>query len=147
MIRGVSLPARWLRLDSGGRALLLEALFALLAARLAVLLLPFRRVARLASRRPNGPVREASAEEIARLRWAIRAVARRVPFRALCLEQGLAAQAMLRRRGIAATLHYGVGKPQGEAFLAHAWVRAGTQDVIGTEGCDRFAVLAVFPEP
>ncbi len=147
MTRPASLPARWRRLGPQGRALLREALLALVGARLAILLLPFRRVAGRASRPPKGVVRHGTPEEIGALRWAIRAVARRAPFRALCFEQGLAAQAMLRRRGIASTLYYGVGKPGGGAFAAHVWVRAGSEDVIGTEGCERFSVVAVFPEP
>ncbi len=38
-------------------------------------------------------------------------VARRLPFEALCLPQAMAAQWMLRRRGVSAHLWIGVGRP------------------------------------
>ena len=48
---------------------------------------------------------EGEADPIRReVSWAVAAAARRVPWRAKCLEQGLAAQAMLRLRGLASVL-------------------------------------------
>ena len=72
------------------------------------------------------------------------ASARRVPWRAKCIEQGFAAHWMLRRRAVNAVLHYGVAKRDGR-LLAHVWVRAGSNDVIGCENSSEFAEVAQFP--
>ncbi|MEO8113933.1 MAG: lasso peptide biosynthesis B2 protein, partial [Phenylobacterium sp.] len=82
-----------------------------------------------------------------RVRWAIVAVARRLPWRALCFEQGLAAHWMLRRRGTPATLHYGVAGSAEAGLKAHVWVRDGQRAIVGCELADRFTELAVFPDP
>lgn len=117
-------------------------------ARLALVTLPFRHVVRLAATRPATlPAGDPQAQIIGRTRWAVRAVARRVPFRAMCLEQGLTARVLLRRRGVATTLHYGVAKDRDGRLSAHLWVRAGALDVIGTENADQFTLVATFPPP
>lgn len=79
------------------------------------------------------------------IRWAIVACARRVPWRALCFEQGLAAQFMLRRRGIASVLYYGAAPDTKQGLSAHVWVRDGNVDVVGCEVASAYAVLATFP--
>lgn len=143
--RRLSLPARWRRLNWRDRTLLAEALLLLSCARLAIVLLPFRKVTRFASTRPSRELPDDAQVQIRRVRWAIRAVARRVPFRAMCLEQGLTARAMLHRRGVPTTLYYGVAKDEGGHLIAHLWARWGSTDVIGTEALERFTLLATFP--
>ena len=137
---------RRLRAKSWGeRALLAEALVALGVASLMLAVIPFRRVMALvrpAAARPTAAAEEARV--IALVRAAIMACARRVPWRALCLEQALASQWMLRRRRIAATVHYGVGRAD-DRLQAHAWVRTSRFDVIGCENAGEFAELARFP--
>ena len=139
--------ARWRRLSWAERRLLPEAVLALAVSALMVALLPFRRVA--ASVRPlREPAADQEAEALLarRVAWAVAASARRVPWRAKCLEQGIAAHWMLRRRRVGATLHYGVAqRPHG--LLAHAWVRAGAIDVVGCENAGDFTELARFPGP
>jgi hypothetical protein len=68
-----------------------------------------------------------------------------VPWRALCFQQGLAAQLMLRRRGIPSVLYYGAAQEDRTGLCAHVWVRDGEIDVIGGEIAHRFAILATFP--
>ncbi len=63
--------------------------------------------------------------------WAIGAVAPWLPFRTLCLQQAIAARAMLERRGIDSVLHLGVRDPTGTALEAHAWPDAGGLNVTG----------------
>jgi Transglutaminase-like superfamily len=129
------------------RFFLLEAVLWLAVARFAVAVLPFRYVGRLAARqvgRPR-PSLQARATAVQHIRWAVIACASQVPWRAMCFEQGLAAQFMLRRRGARSVLYYGAA-PDGEKGLAaHVWVRDGDFDVIGCEIASRFAVLATFP--
>lgn len=144
--RPATLAARWWRLRWRDRALLAEALLVISLARLALVTLPFRQVVRLAAIRPAKPrADDTHAHIIGRTRWAVRAVARRVPFRAMCLEQGLTARVLLRRRGVATTLHYGVAKDREGRLAAHLWVRSGPLDVIGTENADQFTLVATFP--
>ncbi|AMN43755.1 stage V sporulation protein S [Rhodoplanes sp. Z2-YC6860] len=124
----------------------LEAFIFLAATRFVIAVLPFRKAADLAAR----PVRQSSLSvsvtrlRLKQVRWAIVAASRRAPWRTLCFEQGLTAQCMLRRRGIASTLYYGVAQDQ-SGLSAHVWVRAGHQDVIGCENAAQFSVLASFP--
>src|SRR5262245_50464479 len=90
------------------RMLVLEAVLWLGVASLAIAILPFRQVGRLAgiSIRRQLPS-QTCLTEVRRIRWAVLLTARRVPWHAMCFEQGLAAQFMLRRRGIPSVLYYG----------------------------------------
>ncbi len=68
----------------------------------------------------------------------------RMPFRAKCFEQGLAAVWLLRRRGVATTLHYGMARQEGK-LVAHVWVTVGERGLIGSENSEDFRELARFP--
>jgi Transglutaminase-like superfamily len=130
------------------RLLLLEAAFFLTGAASAIALLPFNCVGSLASRpvtRPEPPP-QTCLQKIKSVRWAITACARRVPRHAKCFQQGLAAQFMLRRRGISSVLHYGAAPDPQLGLVAHVWVRADNVDVIGGEIASRFALLTTFPD-
>ncbi len=64
--------------------------------------------------------------------WAVRAAARHLPFRAVCLTQALAAHAMLRRRGVRGVVHFGAAGPtSSDALDAHAWLEAAGVEVTG----------------
>ena len=137
--------ARLRRLASRDGLLLAEAFGTLAIASLAIRLLPVRRVAAAAGR----SVAEsgvADVQTVARVRWAVEAWGRRVPWRAVCFQRGLAVHWMLRRRGIASLLHYGVGRVDSERLAAHVWVSVGGRDVIGGEEAPKFACLATFPD-
>jgi Transglutaminase-like superfamily len=136
------------RLPWTDRFLLVEALLCLAFAAAAVAALPFRHIARWASLRRRGtvPSEAMRAAAIERVRWAVMACARRVPWRAMCFEQGLAAQFMLRRRGVPAVLYYGAAHDDEQRLAAHVWVKDGDIDVTGGEAAARFAVLATFPD-
>jgi hypothetical protein len=82
---------------------------------------------------------------VQRIQWAVISAAARVPWRVMCFQQGLAAQLMLRRRGVPSVLYYGVAQDDQNGLHAHVWVRDGDVDVIGGEMAYRFAVLATFP--
>ena len=129
----------------GGRRGLLvaEASLLLLGARIAVATLPFRRVARWLgtpvspSALPVPAPRDRPDERATLVSWAVRFAAGRLPG-AVCLPQAMAARAMLRRRGIAATLHLGVWRDHKAAVQsdpdappAHAWLDAAGQRITG----------------
>jgi hypothetical protein len=136
--------ATWMRLSGPERAALAEAMLELAVARARVVLRPFREVADAASRPP--PAAAGEAAEVRRdIAWAVTTAARRAPWRAKCLEQGLAAQAMLRRRGVAGVLHYGIKRGAGGDLTAHVWVTACGQDVVGGAHATGFVEMARFP--
>lgn len=78
--------------------------------------------------------------------WAIEAAARFLPWRAMCIEQGLAAQRLLRRHGTEATLHYGARHHSESGKLeAHVWVKVGGKTVLGGADAPAFAEVATYP--
>jgi hypothetical protein len=147
MFRAIPLMRKFWRLPWPDRWMLLEAVLWLALAGLVIIVLPFRNVGRLATR----PVRRRELPQHSRItavqhvRWAVQACARRVPWRAMCFEQGLAAQFMLRRRGVPSVLYFGVAPDDQTGLSAHVWVRDGDFDVVGGEIASSFAMLATFP--
>jgi hypothetical protein len=139
-------PLRWLsrvrQLGSDDAILLGEALLILAASSTAIRLLPFSRVGRLASRSLG---RAQANAGLARIVWAVQAWGRRVPWRAVCFQQGLATQIMLRRRGLDSTLYFGAAPNTKDGLAAHVWVKLGDTDIIGCEEAPGYAVLAKFP--
>ncbi len=113
-------------------------------ASLAIRLLPFRTVVRVAGNAElRGVATESTGDTARKIVWAVRAWARRVPWKAVCFQTGLAVHVMLRRRGISSHLHYGVS--QADGLRAHVWVSAGGRDVIGGEEAAGFTCLATYP--
>jgi hypothetical protein len=146
-IHAVDRLQRFLRLSRDDRLLMLEAVFWLAIAGIAIAVLPFRQVGNLAARpirRLQRPL-ETHLTEARLIPWAIVTIATRVPWRALCFQQGLAAQFMLRRRGIPSTLYYGAALNSRGGLHAHVWLRNGDRNVLGAEIAHQFAVLATFP--
>lgn len=135
---------RFVALDRRDQLLSGEAMASLALMSAAVAILPFRRAIRLGA----GVTAVGSADEAAVIRrivWGVARVARVVPWRALCLQQGLAVQVMLRRRGVDAVLRYGVGNgPDGE-LAAHVWVTVGTTAVIGGDVVQAYREVACWP--
>lgn len=123
--------------------ILVEALAALALASLAIALLPFRRVAAIASPPGRGPERT-DLETVRRARSALIGWSRRVPWRAVCFQKGLALHWMLRRRGIRSVLLYGV-RQDVDGIAAHVWIDVDGETVIGGEEAPTFACLARFP--
>jgi hypothetical protein len=114
-------------------------------ARAAVVALPFRMIApRLGIARAESPATTVVPTGSGAVARAVAAAAHRPPWRSRCLEQAIAAQAMLRRRGIESTLYLGVAK---DPVVAHAWLRVGPVNVTGGEDVERFAVVASFADP
>ena len=146
-LQALSLVGKFFRLPRHDGLLVVEAALWLAVAALAIAVLPFRQVVRLAARsiRRSEPTQQSRLRDVKRIRWAIVVTASRVPWRAMCFQQGLAAQFMLRRRGIPSLLYYGAAPGDRSGLSAHVWVRDGGMDVIGGEISSRFALLATFP--
>jgi hypothetical protein len=121
-----------------------EAVFDLLLVRLVFGLLPLPHALRFfgiaQSETGHGRIAAVEAELIGR---AIGRAARHVPFRAVCLQQAFAALLMLRRRGLAATVHLGLIREDSE-LKAHAWSRCGEVAVTGIAAARGFTPIAAF---
>jgi hypothetical protein len=145
---------RFRELDDRRRALLAEAVAYLLAARLALIFIPFPRLARrLGALVPptdprTTPARTATAPDEAQLAadigWAVTCAARYVPFKAVCLPQAMAARAMLERRGVKSVMHFGAAKGMDKPLDAHAWLDAAGVEVTGYPVAANFAEIACF---
>lgn len=140
-------PARRVRdLAAADWLLLAEALATLAAASAAIRVLPFRRVVQLARFRVARPrPRGSSNRDLDQAIWAVQAVARRVPWRTVCFQKGLALHWLLRRRQIPSLLHYGVGKEENGGLAAHVWISVDGMIVLGGDVVDRFRCLATYP--
>lgn len=124
--------------------LLAEAFLTLGLASLAIRILPFRTVVEAVASSPLSRRGGAGADNLLDLRRALDACVRRVPWRAVCFQQGLALHLMLRRRGVDSLLHYGVAKT-GEGVSAHVWISHDGEILLGGEGIDGHVCLATFP--
>lgn len=134
---------RFRHLGRERQSLLVEATYELALASASVALLPFRRAivrgsTPLAARRRPGALKT--------IVWAVEAAGRRLPWRTVCIEQGIAAQRMLRRRGIDARLHYGARNDHVASRLeAHVWVTVDGVPVIGGAEAAHHAAIASYP--
>jgi len=88
-------------------------------------------VADAAGRQPPPTLDMDRANLVERVAFAIPRAGYRLPWRADCLVQALAAQRWLRRHGIATQLVIGARKPAPAAFAAHAWLKVGERVVTG----------------
>ena len=133
----------------GERALYLEAFVFLCCSKLQLIFIPFRKLApgfgepQTETAATISPADRQIAVDVS---WAVQAVARHLPFRFVCLPQAMAAQRMLRRRGISSTLYLGVAPDRAtpNAIQAHAWLRAGNKIVTGEHEAVRHQKLASF---
>lgn len=139
---------RLARLGWRDHLILIEALLALAVASISIRLLPFRRVARIASGRhtESGITKSADEDEVSRLCWAVDVWSRRVPWRAVCFQRGLAAHLMLRRRGLGSILHYGIARPEhSEALATHVWISLDGRLLLGGKESWKYTCVSTFP--
>jgi hypothetical protein len=139
-----SLAARLRQTSWAERRLLAEAALLLAAARLSVLVLPFRWISALLGGAREETALETPVAAAAAVGRAVQRVSRFTPWRSNCLAQALAAHVMLRRRKIPTTLYLGVAKDADVRIHAHAWLRSGTLIVTGDHGHERFAAVMSY---
>jgi hypothetical protein len=138
---------KFVRLPLVEKLLLLEAALHMAPARLAVLWLPFRMIAPLLGRqRCESPLEVAPKQEHTAqlIGAAVTTISRHSFWRSTCLVQAVAAQLMLKRRGIPATLYLGTARDMEKHLLAHSWVRCGHEILTGAAGHERFTIVASF---
>jgi hypothetical protein len=128
----------------GKRMVLAEAVLNLAAARLKHAAVPFDRLVKEfggkqspsqtstpAEPKPVASLSETDRFSVETVKWAVESAARYVPFRAVCLQQAMAAHAMLNRRHIESEMHFGVLRKPDGSLAAHAWLSAGHLEVTG----------------
>jgi len=121
-------------LPASDRALLVEALAAVLLFRLALPLFSIDRLRAWSARLEANTV-----PSIDRVVWAAGAASRWTPG-TTCLVSALALQRMLSVRGRPSELHIGVAK-LGQRFSAHAWLISEGRIVIGEQGEEQHTPL------
>ena len=135
------------QLSWSDRSLLVEACLWLAVARLAILIVPFRRIAPHLGRHMEQLPEDAAPEQVAQARrvsWAVRAMSRHTPWQSACMAQAIAAKRLLQVRGVPSTLYMGLAKDESTSLQAHAWLRCGGFVVTGREGRERYSVVATF---
>ena len=142
-------PAKWRRRNRTERLLLLEAFALLGVARVLVLTIPFRWLAKTLGERMRESTLEVKPADLRHARLvgqAVRSAANNTPWQSVCLPQAVTGQWMLKRRNISATLYLGVAKAEAKPgqLAAHAWLRCGGTILTGGAGHRQFTVVAAF---
>jgi len=132
----------FLRLRRADRLLLAEASIMLGIARLCVLTVPFRVLAKWLARTPDAPA--ADTASVIRMGRAVARAARNVPWHAVCLPQAMAAKAMRVRRGQGSAFHLGATLEDDGEFSAHARLECDGTIVTGAAGMRGMSHLVRF---
>src|SRR5580658_8971871 len=105
------------------RRLLVEAAYSLILARLMLRCISFSRLATYFSRPATCPEVSGSTRGLLceGVRSAVERMAGILPGKMVCFPKGIAAQAMLRRRGVSTTLFYGASEEG--SLTAHVWIQ------------------------
>ncbi len=129
------------------KKLFIEAFFMLGLMRLAILGVSFKRLTRslIPVEDWGEPVKLPTEQRRIALTIgkAIVRAARYTPWESACLVQSLAAQRMLKRRGIPGVFYLGVMKDEAESekLNAHAWTQCGEEIITGKGGHENFTVM------
>jgi hypothetical protein len=136
-----------LRRTIGLIRLVAEAAVLLALSRLAIMILPFRRIASVLDRPMRRPdlVEPERSRERKRIQWAIGRAARLLPGKTVCFPRGIAAYTMCRARGIDSVLSYGAAVLPGEGLKAHVWLQDGAYGITGHSVAADYCVIARFP--
>lgn len=135
------------QLSPSDRWLLLETLVHLVAAQLALRIVPFRWLIWWFQRPARQPelTEEARQAVIQKVRLAIHYTNQWLNLNAVCFPRSLAAQTMLRRRGVSTTLYYGATTLADQGKLTvHVWLQDGDQGIVAHENSSQFQILARY---
>ncbi len=141
---------KFTKLSSEEKKLFLEAYVILGKMRAAILRVSFKRLTRsLEHQAKKSELVQLDEEQIQlalSIGKAIGQAAAHTPWESACLAQSLAAQRMLKKRGIPGVFYLGAAKDdENEAKMkAHAWSQCGDQIITGGGGHEKFTVLSVF---
>jgi len=145
----MKLLVRFLALPLHEQAALVEAAFCLALARV-LLLMPFKRIAPLLGQPVPGrgavtvPLSSGERPSALVIRRALLRVSDRLPWRSSCLVCAFAGRMMLWRRSMPSVLHLGARSDSETDMAAHAWLRCGEIDVVGTESAEQYIPVVAF---
>ena len=124
---------RYRALSAADRWLIIEAAVLLSTVQLGLAGLQFSVLRRVLDRLLCAvPPRHRGTLTVERFAWAVAAASRRLPFRSTCLVESLAVDAMMRRRGYASKIRFGVRPPNAGVLAGHAWVECDGAVVFGS---------------
>ena len=127
--KGLPPPRQWLRLARFAP----RAVFELARARITFASISMREIQARNAAHNGAEISEPAAALIGWIAYVIPRAAHRMPFRADCLVQALAAQRWLAAHGIGSSIVIGAERPADGPFAAHAWLECGTSVITGGE--------------
>ncbi len=123
------------------KQLFLEALFFLWAAKILLLILPFKHCLVLASNKQH-TYKKPNPEQLKQLKKAIHRTRWLTFWKNQCLVMSLASRWMLQRRHISSLLSLGVAFDEDKKLIAHAWLK--TDEFYIVEKGDHYLELYYF---
>ena len=139
----------FLHLTRRERCLFLEAFCLSGMVRLALLIIPFRRLSLFLGKQAVESPWDENSESIqvaGAIGRAVETASRYTPWESKCFVQALVAKIMLRQMDIANTLYLGVVRDGRKGLAAHAWLRCGGLMVTGGPGENRFTKVGSFAD-
>ena len=138
--------AKFRRLESRDKRMVLQAALALAVARLKLWRFSFQQLSEQLEDVHPGATDIADPEFLSRLSYAIGAAAGHVPWRSDCFPQCIAARALLTKEGLSSTIHLGVERVGETDLEGHAWLTCGEFVVTGGgANLDRFTEVHRYP--
>jgi hypothetical protein len=132
---------RFMQLDGADKWLFLHATVWLGMARIMLIVMPFRRLSARLSSKSDSTQPEPDQELLQRISYAVSAAANNVPWRSDCFPQTIAARMLLKRHGLASTIHFGVERVGDDELTGHAWLTCGETVVTGGSELNRYAEI------
>lgn len=126
---------KFISLTFSDKCILLESYIMLGYGRFMVLMFPFNRIKSLLEKdldkMSDGSGINDKTNIVKQVKWCVGIMSRHTPWKSNCYAQAIAAQNMLRRRGIPGTVYFGVAKEDDKTLSAHAWLICGDICVTG----------------
>ena len=139
----------WRRLGFKGQALWLFVFVFCGVARLMILLLPFRWLAKfLGEHKGNKEINSCTCtrqkEKSLLIAKIVRQVVPYTPWESKCLVQALVASQLLKFFKVPYVVYFGLRKDSGDKLRAHAWVVSGSSYITGKSEGALFTIVSVF---
>lgn len=135
---------KFLVISRAKKLLILEAFLLLGIARLAIITLPFKKIASYLGNLDQEIDWTEETDLLKEVAWAVNGVARFTPWKSNCLARAAAVAIILRRRGISYSIYLGVARDETNNLTAHAWLRSGQLYLTGGENREQFTVTGTL---
>lgn len=146
---------KWRRCHRAKKKLLLEALFFLCLTRMAIVVLPFRWLAKSLGQYMRDNYDELLPNELSLTKMiggAIHSAARYTPWNSTCMTRAVAAKWMLTYHNLPGIVYFGVAadKNNPHTLTAHAWTRSGNvvltevHPASATHNLQKYTIVAIF---